>query len=116
MGRFGRFDPESFAITSSSVERCQFWFDLHVPPQRTVERPTRERPLEAGEAAASVRPAPSRLFAWHEAAVPRDEPQELALWRLASAADAAPDRPGHAAGVSSLVSCSGSTGIPAGTS
>src|SRR5215831_5342507 len=115
MGRFGLFDPESFAITGSSVERCQFRFDLDVLPERSVEGPPRHSPLEAGEAPACIGAAAGLSCPGDEQALSRDESQELALRRLAAAADAAPDRLGHAAGAPSPPS-SCSTGIPAGTS
>src|ERR671934_2266724 len=116
MGRFGRFDPDSFAITGSSVERCQFWFDQDVPLQRPAEGPPRDGALETGEAAARVGAAPRLRTGRDEPPLFRDEPQELALRRLPAAADAAPDRLGHALGDSSSAPPSGSSGMPAGTS
>src|SRR5262245_24728674 len=115
MGRFGRFDPDSFAITGSSVEKCQFAFDSYVLPQCPIEGPSGHRPLEAGKAAAGIGASPGLPGAGDEHPIFRDEPHELALRRLSAAADTAPDGPGHSAGVSSLPS-SRSSGIPAGTS
>src|SRR6266542_3450779 len=118
MGRFGLFGPDSFAITPSSVERCQFRIGPDVPLQRPVEGPARECALEAGEAGAGIRTATRLAPPGHEATVLRHEPQELALRRLPPTADAAPDGVGHAAGASSPLgrSWAGSTGMPAGTS
>src|ERR671934_447910 len=116
MGRFGRFDPDSFAITCSSVERCQFWFDQDVAPQRPPEGTPGDGALEAGKAPARVRAAPLLRAGRDEPPLLRDEPQKLALRRLPAAADAAPDRLGHAVGDSSSAPPSGSSGMPAGTS
>src|SRR6266545_7877195 len=117
MGRFGLFGPDSFAITPSSVERCQFGFDPDVPLQRPVEGSPRDCPFEAGEPPAGVGTPAGLVRSRHEHAVLGDEAQELALQRLPAAAGAAPDRLRHAAGVSSPPSsCAGSTGSPAGTS
>src|SRR5919108_4938003 len=116
MGRFGLFDPDSFAITPSSVERCQLWLDLDAPPQRPVEGAPRDRPLETGQAPARVGAA-TRLGARRdEPPLLRHETQKLALRRPPPAADTAPERPRHALGVSSPAPPSGSTGMPAGTS
>src|SRR2546421_8749988 len=100
MGRFGLFGPDSFAITSSSVERCQFRFDSDVPSERPVESPPRRRSLEAREPAAGIGASPRLIHARHELPIPRREAQELALRRLPAAADATPDRLAHAVGAS----------------
>src|SRR5919197_2149145 len=101
MGRLGRFDPDSFAITVSSVERCQFRFDLDVLSQGPAECPPSDRALEAREPPARVGAATGLLRARDEPAVLGDEAQELALRSPAAAADTAPDRHRHAFGVPS---------------
>src|SRR6266540_2349115 len=101
MGRFGLFGPDSFAITRSSVEGCQRRFDADVLPQGAVEGATRGRALEAGEPPAGVSAASRLVCTRNESALLCHEPQELALGSLPPAADAAPDRVGHAAGVCS---------------
>src|SRR5712691_3283997 len=118
MGRFGLFEPDSFAITGSSVEGCQFRLDPDGLPERPVERAARDRALEAGQPTAGVGTAAGFALARYQPPVLRHEPQELVLRRLSSAPDAAPDRLGHAAGVpssppASSVDCS--TGMPAVT-
>src|SRR5204863_4245435 len=115
MGRLGLFDPDSFAITCSSVERCQFRFDPDVSPQGPVEGAPGHGALEAREPVAGIGASAPLPCARHEPSVLRDEPQELALRCLPATADAAPERLAHAGGAPSRPS-SCSTGIPAGTS
>src|SRR5439155_13987253 len=118
MGRFGLFEPDSFAIRCSSVEGCQFLLDPDGLPERAVEGPPRDRSFEARQPTAGVGPTPRFGGAGHEASVLCDKAKELALDGLPPTADAAPDRLRHAAGgVSSTSSATGdfSTGIPAGT-
>src|SRR5436190_19474322 len=115
MGRLGLFDPDSFAITCSSVERCQFRFDPDVSPQGPVEGSPGHGPLEAREPVAGVGASARLPRARHEPSVLGDEPQELVLRCLPATADAAPDRLAHAGGAPSRPS-SCSIGIPAGTS
>jgi len=118
MGRFGLFEPDSFAIRCSSVEGCQFLLDPEGLTERAVEGAPRDRPLEAREPTARVGPPSGFGRAEDETSVLGDEAKELALSGLPPAAHAAPDRLPHAAGgVSSTSSEAGdcSTGIPAGT-
>src|SRR3954463_2849187 len=115
MGRFGLLAPDSFAITGSSVERCQFRLDPDVPLQRPAEGAPRDGPLEAREAPARVGAATRLCRPRRQHVLRRDEPEQLALGGLAATADAASGRIRHAAGVPSPAS-SCSTGIPAGTS
>src|SRR5438067_13802409 len=118
MGRFGLFEPDSFAIRCSSVEGCQFRLDADGLPESAAEGAPRDRPLEARQPTAGVGPAPRFGRPGDKASVLCDEAKELALGGLPPAADAAPDRLRHAAGgVSSTSLASGecSTGIPAGT-
>src|SRR3954453_9140350 len=77
MGRFGLFEPGSFAIRWSSVEGCQFLTDPDGLPERAVERTPRKRALEAGEPAAGIGPATGVQGRRNEQAVLRHEPQNL---------------------------------------
>src|SRR5215204_6008805 len=79
--------------------------------ERSAERVVRRRPLEAGEPAAGVRRASLRDWLVNEGAVRRDEPKELVLRPLLTAADAGSDgtmASRHAAGASS----SSRVGVP----
>src|SRR5438128_606324 len=125
IGRFGLLDPESFAITSSSVETGQGRLDFDGLAERAVERPACGGALEARQPPAGVSAAPRPALAGNELPLVGDEPEKLRLRSLPPAADAAPDRGRQAAGVSSSVgtgsgvaaSASGtcSIGMPAGT-
>src|SRR5919197_515720 len=95
MGRFGLLEPDSFAITGSSVEGGPVRFDLHSLLQRPVEGAPRDGPLEARHAVAGIGPATGFGRPRYEPPVPRDEPQELALRSLPPTPDAAPRRLAH---------------------
>src|SRR5439155_17476430 len=86
---------------SSSVETDQGRFDLDGLAQGPVEGPAAGRALEARQAAAGVGAPPRAVVARDQPALAGDEPEELGLRRLPTAADTAPDRCRQAAGVPS---------------
>src|SRR5262249_60735103 len=78
----------------------------------SVERVSRPRAFEAGDAAAGVGAAPGALRARRQLALARDEAQQLRPRRLAAAAGARPGWGAHAAS-RPLSVVSGSLGVPA---
>src|SRR5256885_2262517 len=92
IGRFGLFEPDSFAITRSSVEGGHVLLDADVLTERPVEGASRDRSLEAGPPPTGVRATAGLACAGQQPPLSCHEPQELALGRFSSAADAAPDR------------------------
>src|SRR5439155_7460302 len=100
------------------VEGGHVLLDADVLTERPVEGASRDRALEAGPPPTGVRAAAGLACAGQQPPLSCHEPQELALGRFSSAADAAPDRLAHADGVSSSAGPSAgiwSTGTPAGT-
>src|SRR5438874_7815555 len=85
-GRKGLFGRSAIRV---SVEGSERGIDPDGATERAVEGAPPGRPLEAGQAAAGVRPAAGRARAGDQLPGLRDEPDELRLRCLAPAADAA---------------------------
>src|SRR5438045_2604605 len=85
-GRKGLFGRSAIGV---SVEGSKRWIDPDGAPEGAVEGAPRSGPLEARQAPAGVGAAAGRAPAGDQIPGLRDEPDELRLRRLASAADAA---------------------------